>query len=409
MKGIVGIFIAIMACGALASASERAESDGKDQVMPILSFYQWMDLPKAKREAYIAGLQLIMKDWEARGREAGVQAAAAEPMDVQESLWALLLSVKPARAADPASCAQVRFAYSKGMVCADPGDDLGMTCYQGNRYEELAKQCPQKFNQFADEQEGKLAGGKLAAFQGIRTRLFPPPSPAEVEKARAEPAAAAQTRCGSVGVQCAMQEDGAPSIDDLRKKYREAMGKLPADKRRCAVGGFVSTLNSKKKCTPVRKWTIGSWSGQCDGSETMCNPMVFGFKSDGKPFCAALTQSVTTQCWTHVQKEGNTSQKIAEQLMGKSDATKDMSIDDLADRWREFREGLTMLCEPGPSLEFHCSECGAMDVQIRQMNMASTCSDNCGRVPAGSEAACRTTFKAGKGGAPAGGGVGGGR
>lgn len=397
--GIVSLF----ALTASASGFERAVAQG--EVEGILSFHQWMALPTDKREAYIEGLQKIVATREASGHQRGIEAAGVPARDAREVLWALLLASAPAVAADPASCEKISFALRGRLgvkiICADLGDGLGVRCAQDNPAASLAKQCPAKFKAFADAEAGKLSGPQLEHFQKIRGAIEPKLEVAkDGDKAKPEtPAdAAANTRCGNVGVKCAMQEDGHKDVDHYRQAYRAEMAKLPADKRRCAISGFVSKLSSKQKCSAIREWKIGAhWSGKCGASETMCNPMVFGFQDDGKPLCIKLGQNVTNQCKAKADSVGNTPKKIAEQLMGKTEATKKIPIDDLADRWREFREGLTALCEPGASLEFHCNECATMDIQIRAMNMVSTCADKCGRVPAGSEAACRNTFKAGKG------------
>lgn len=410
MRVLVFAFVGLF--GSMAGAESFARATATGQVQEILSFHQWMDLPPAKREAYIEGLQKILAAREAAGQARGIEAARAQVPDVREVLWAMLLASTPAIAADPASCGKINFVlrgrYGGKLICVDLGDDTGPRCSagafeQGGSTSAMARQCPEKFKAFADAEAAKLSGRQLENFQRVRAAVEPKPEeakPAEVKDGdKGKPDTASTTRCGNVGVKCEMQEDSHKDVDHYRQAYRAEMEKLPAEKRRCAISGFVSTLSKKQKCSAIREWKIGAhWTGKCASNETMCNPMVFGFQEDGKAICIKLGQNVTNQCQGRAQVLGNNPKKIAEQLMGKTEATKKIPIDDLADRWREFREGLTALCEPGASLEFHCNECATMDMQIRNMNMVSTCADKCGRVAAGSEAACRNTFKAGKGG-----------
>lgn len=236
----------------------------------------------------------------------------------------------------------------------------------------------------------------------------PNPNPAvaeAVEKARDEGEGRGPA-CGDTSVSCEMQTHSTKSMDEYRQAYRAEMEALPREKRLCVIAGFTSVLNSRKKCTPITEWEVGGkWKGRCTGSNTMCNPLLFGVKSDGKPICVPLGMTVTTECWSQATKMGNTAKKVSEQLLGKSPEMESMGIDNIADRWSQLRKNIAALCNRGSaSLEFHCNECTSMSIQIKSMNMASVCADQCGRVdPNMSDADCRTAMR-GKAGSGAGGG-----
>lgn len=364
-------------------------SNGKTggSVEHALSFYQWMDLSPKARADYIKGLGEILVDRERSERKLGVEVAEIRAQQERAAVLKLLLG----DAANARSQQQPPEQPPMSVWEAEFGP-VGMP-------EEPARVAPREVVPPPANQERPV-------------RVIEPPrreEPTDVERAREEPPVAERRTppprdpsCQSQGPACAMQVDMDTSrtLQDYRAPYQEAMRALPANERRCVIGGFISRLNSRMKCTPVTSWTIGSgWRGSCPSGQTMCNPLVFGFKEDQKPFCVPLAQMVTTECGSQSARAGNTHERVAEQLMGRTPQTRDLNIDDLADRWREFRRDMAGLCAPGASLEFHCSECSAMHSKMQFMNMASTCADQCGRVPASiDEAACRRQYHQRRGG-----------
>lgn len=399
------------------NAAKKADPSG---VQPILSFYQWADLSEKKRIEYIEGLQRMHLNLERgrsmRGLEVG-QAPAINPSWVHQ----LLEMVGPvvARAADPESCQLQSFTYhknSEGRICTyyDKWYNIGQYTYcSHNSPQELrnyAQMCPEKFEKFVADTRASLSTAENMAFSvsAYAARGGPPPAEERRQKdddASVTPPAAsevekdkpAEPRCSRPQIRCEMQTMSSKSLDEYRQEYRKAMEERTKNgqKAYCAVGGFVSELNSRKKCSPVTTFKIGTgWSGSCSSGKTMCNPMIFGFQENGKPFCAPLAQMVTSECWSQAVKAGNKPKKIQDQLLGKTSQTEKIGLDSMADAWRDFRVRMVSLCEPGPSLEFHCNECNAMSLQVASMNMGSTCADRCGVVdPNISEEACRTSYK----------------
>lgn len=412
----------VLLTASFAVAKKAPAPEKKPEFQQILSFYQWADLSEKKRIAYIAGLRALHESLEhgrnMRGISVG-QAAPAPSNWVQRFLEAA--GPTPARAADPESCADQQFAYHKkqnGRICAyyDSIWNIGQYTYcSHNALQDLrnyAQMCPEKFDRFVAETNAKLSPAERLAFSaavfGARGERAPADPPQKDDTVTATPdvekdddddtpaPAVEQPRCANTGVTCEMMSESKKTLDEYRQAYRAAMDerRKKGQKAYCAVGGFISELNSRKKCSPVTNLEIGTWKGTCGSGETMCNPMIFGFQENGKPFCARLAQRVTTDCWSMAVKAGNDDKKIQEQLLGKTPATEKIGLDSMADAWRSFRTRMASLCEKGPSLEFHCNECNAMSMQISSLNMGSTCADRCGIVdPNISETACRASYK----------------
>lgn len=425
-----GLIALIVLSGHLAAAKKApaAEAPKKAEFQQILSFYQWADLSEKKRIAYIEGLQALHANLEHSRNMRGISVGQLAPAG---SSWVHRLleaaGPLPAHAADAAECKDQQFAYHKnrdGRLCAyyDSMWNIGQYTYcSHNALQDVrnyAQLCPEKFERFVTETSAKLNPAERLAFSasvyGVRGRATPlteprqkdddasadppaqPPADTDTDKDKPEPPVAEEPRCASTQVTCEMMGESKKTLDDYRQAYRAAMDerRKKGQKAYCAVGGFISELNSRKKCSPVTNYQIGTWKGSCPGGETMCNPMIFGFQDDGKPFCAPLAQMVTSECWSRAIKAGNNAKKIQEQLLGKTPATEKIGLDSMADAWRDFRVRMNSLCEKGPSLEFHCNECNAMSMQIASMNLGSTCADRCGIVDSNiSENACRASYK----------------
>lgn len=372
---------------------QQAKVTKKTSPDKILSYYQWRELSKKDRAKYIRGLQVISHRWDLAQQSFNYSHNEAENMANKWAIFSELL-VNKSVAADPENCTSFNFKYRPGEICTK--DTFWFSKTHCSKTQELpvtyARQCPEKYKKFVEETRPQVREKNRARYDEV-TALYltpntnpnavAPPVGGDITTEAAEVPAPLES-CESTGPGCEPVDDEG-LIDERRQAYRKEMDeKFVAGQQPCVIAGFISTLNDRKKCTPKRSHNIGQWSGRCGSSETMCNPLVFGFGQDGKPVCVSLNMAVTAQCHEMTRTNGNSPEAIQEQISGNSNiaALQKITTEDFADAWQEQRSGMGKLCtEKTQSLAFFCKECVIMSVRIGIINKPASCADSCGRLP----------------------------
>lgn len=143
----------------------------------------------------------------------------------------------------------------------------------------------------------------------------------------------------------------------------------------CVFSGNVSEFIGGKKtpgrCTPVFSLKVSQTGPtyQClTRADTMCNPLVFGVDTEGRPFCVPAKGDATKRC-----DEASTEQTRKPDFLAQN-------ISGLQESWEKFREGMNALCKTSEaSRRFHCEECRVMADRLAALN-ASTTGTPCGDI-----------------------------
>ncbi len=419
-------------------SAEARKSSGKS-AMPqtpvygekMLSYFQWADLPSKQRANYISGLRIISSDWEAQQLIYGISEIRIEqPYEISQ--WTLLQQIIQSPAAfaeDLTSCSNIEFSINENELCAKKGSEDLLCSRSNNSPAKWAILCQEEFKKYLRNQEMSMTENdpRKDTLKKFRRRLtlnenaqktreahgpspmrmstpeeaargaYPTPTPASASTSQSNISTLSEGPTCNQAVPTCGGAMAIRSIDALRKAYREEVSaEFAEDDRPCVIAGFVSVLNQKLKCTPVREFKIGShWKGNCSNQDTMCNPLTFGFNKDGTPLCVPLGQNVTAECVIKADALGNTAGVVANQILGKSDIPElsQLTTDDFADAWQKHRRNLGRLCTEGTArIKFFCSECMTMNTQIRKMNMGSACADECGTVLTEDNSSCRSSY-----------------
>ncbi len=82
---------------------------------------------------------------------------------------------------------------------------------------------------------------------------------------------------------------------------------------RCIYGGFVITGNGK--CSPVKSLRgaralkfpedVDSKNFKCTGGDVMCNPMLYGWESNGKPHCISRRSNASEECGVKAKNDAD--------------------------------------------------------------------------------------------------------
>lgn len=178
----------------------------------------------------------------------------------------------------------------------------------------------------------------------------------------------------------------ASRIEAARKKY--ASDANPD----CIYAGSVSVYKDGQKksfaCMPPTKFCFGSGNCaseigtkmeaaySCASGQVICNPMLFGIKSDGEtPFCVSRQKNATLAC----ESESSGEKAHHPFLSSKAKPTGWKKTTGLREAWDEFARRLFQLCHKNQtSMVLHCRECHVIKKRLFDLNVAVRGVKNCG-------------------------------
>lgn len=170
----------------------------------------------------------------------------------------------------------------------------------------------------------------------------------------------------------------ATKIEDARRKYVS-----DANPDCIYAGGVTGYENGQKrsfKCAPPHAFCFASRNCQSDAGEAMkpdytcgsskviCNPLLYGVKSDGKtPFCVSREARATSTC-----DDLSSAAEGAVQPLDQTHAG-------IREAWNDFADRLYKICHSNETAKvLHCEECQIVRKRLFALNVAARDVANCG-------------------------------
>ena len=100
----------------------------------------------------------------------------------------------------------------------------------------------------------------------------------------------------------------------------------------------------------------------------ICNPLLFGVKSDGKtPFCVERDANATLSCESATADETEVVQPLDQNHVG------------IREAWNDFADRVFQLCHANETAKaLHCAECDVIKKRLFALNVAARDVKNCG-------------------------------
>lgn len=197
----------------------------------------------------------------------------------------------------------------------------------------------------------------------------------------ADEAAGSETAVSVTLAQCspesAIETCDAASTEDARRKY------LSDSNPNCIYAGNVTKYDDGVKrmyrCEAPREFCFGSTgckndAGEkqkadysCGAGQVICNPLLFGVKSDGKtPFCIPRQTTATSSC-DELSKSEESVQPLDQDHPGIQEA------------WTDFADRLESVCRSNETAKIlYCEECQVVKKRLFELNVAARETSTCG-------------------------------
>lgn len=186
------------------------------------------------------------------------------------------------------------------------------------------------------------------------------------------------TSVSSFPPNCSQETYACEFGDTAREASREAFEQdLAARNNSCINGANLSRYNTNTRtCARVSNKTYGDRRFTCSGSQTLCNPLVFGVQENGQALCVRLRANVTLACSTAARSlGGNDPAANALKFLRENPS--------MQQAWNEWAQSIERMCQPGTdrnSHRFHCTECTLIFTHLQKLNALTGYANACGNL-----------------------------
>ncbi len=178
--------------------------------------------------------------------------------------------------------------------------------------------------------------------------------------------------------ECSRETYACEFGDTAREASREAYEQdLASRNNSCINGANLSRYNvTTRTCARVSNKNYGDRRFTCSGSQTLCNPLVFGVQTNGQALCVRLRTNVTLACST-----------AARSLGGNDPAANALNFlrenPSMQQAWNEWAQSIERMCQPGTdrnSHRFHCTVCTLIFTHLQKLNALTGYANACGNL-----------------------------